>query len=419
MILDTPADWRPWLQQTKKAAQGPDGDIWVYLDPSKSAAEVKQPPIEPETVTARQFNPGGAPEFTPQQLACYQVARNEYKDELVGVERVRRVLTRVFQQIEATVAKKNHIYLRGKSTPHEALLSLQSALSPTREVEERRIVDEYRSLLKYNKRERIEAWLQRWENIYADAVELDLPDVQGTRPLFDFLSAIAYYNEVYATTANNQLRIDLENGKPPTIQRLIERFRQEVAQLSQKSCSHDTHLAFATEGNTYKGDSPSGEEQQSNSGNSGNSSSNKKKRCICGFRSHPPAKCYYLNSSIRPEGFALREETRKKNDKALADPKVKGPIEAALKKENVSLNDRYSEKKTGESIVAATHHVAAAHYVATTHHVATVGAKEGLYHCWTLDGASDVHVVNHKEGFTHQRKACPGKTMRGGTQILK
>ncbi|KAI9748056.1 MAG: hypothetical protein M1815_003638 [Lichina confinis] len=45
----------------------------------------------------------------------------------------------------------------------------------------------YQKLKKAPQSKNLETWLHSWEKMYKDALDIDLPDVQGNRPVKDFV----------------------------------------------------------------------------------------------------------------------------------------------------------------------------------------------------------------------------------------
>jgi len=43
------------------------------------------------------------------------------------------------------------------------------------------------ALKAYNKKQNIEKWLNNWRSVYKLAEELELPDIQGFRPYYNFI----------------------------------------------------------------------------------------------------------------------------------------------------------------------------------------------------------------------------------------
>jgi len=121
---------------------------------------------------------------------------------------------------------------------------------------------------------------------------LDLPDVQGFRPHYDFVRAIMPISSSFAGALEVDLiRKERKDKAAPSIIDLIEEFKEHYRmQQAASSATPANNSAFATLGNL-----------NSNLDSNGNSNSNSKwnKICVCGLK-HQFGDCFYIVKRKRP-----------------------------------------------------------------------------------------------------------------------
>ena len=93
----------------------------------------------------------------------------------------------------------------GLDTVHERLQALKNALAPTTSGRKHDVLMQYTALKAYDTTQSIDKWLNSWRNIYKLAEQLQLPDVQGFRPYYDFIRAIKPISSSFA----GALEVDL------------------------------------------------------------------------------------------------------------------------------------------------------------------------------------------------------------------
>ena len=67
----------------------------------------------------------------------------------------------------------------------------------------------------------IETWLDEWDRVYTEALNINLPEVKGNRPMEDFLMAVESKDPHFTST----YMMKLEDGEINDIYTLAERFR--------------------------------------------------------------------------------------------------------------------------------------------------------------------------------------------------
>ena len=163
---------------------------------------------------------------------------------------------------------------------------LKKRLAPTDEARILEVEQKYQRLKKYNKREKVDKWLKDWETTYADAKELRLPEVAGSRPQTDFTRAISGIDSTYASTQEYILNEKIQNGEAlPDLYDLVERFRNKQR---KDNATKDTssHTAFAA---SLRGETQDGE-----------------RSCLCGRKHGDRSRwedCEYITPKRRPSGW--------------------------------------------------------------------------------------------------------------------
>ena len=216
------------------------------IDPAKSEQEIQVPPIKPVPPIPAEFHSGatGIAHFTPHELALWQSAREYYKDELRDYEKVVNALNKVKVHIFTTISRRNIIVVDSKKPTHSILQALKSAIAPSLEMEKQKAIQDYSALKPWNKKEKIETWIRRWENTYREARYLNLPEVQGDKPLKDFLTGLSTYSEAYSYAARAALRESISKGKTLTMEAIIQDFRLDALRFAPISRPTIHHSAF-------------------------------------------------------------------------------------------------------------------------------------------------------------------------------
>jgi len=167
---------------------------------------------------------------------------------------------------------------------------LKSALAPTTLGQKHDVLNQYTALKAYNKKQSIEKWLNSWWNIYKLTEQLELPDVQGFRPHYDFVQAIKPISSSFAGALEVDLiRKERKDEPAPSIIDLIKEFKKHY-RIQQASLSPPANnSAFAT----LQGNLNSNSDSSCNSDFNSNSNLRWNKKCICGLI-HQFSDCYYI-----------------------------------------------------------------------------------------------------------------------------
>jgi hypothetical protein len=80
------------------------------------------------------------------------------------------------------------------------LVALKKRLALIDEARKIEVAGKYSKLKVFDKKTEVEIWCKNWETIYANAIELGLPEVADEQLQYDFTTAISAVDELYATT---------------------------------------------------------------------------------------------------------------------------------------------------------------------------------------------------------------------------
>jgi hypothetical protein len=304
-------DWIELIHTTSNTAK-----IWDYINPTNEAApqllqtlrepiyaHVHPPATEEATIAFSDLSVNEAQEFN--------LLRKDFREKEQALLDIRAL-------IQASVEPALFTYTRNCATARDMLINLKSEFCASPAVRERQLQNQYNRLRTISPNESIENWTKKWEDIYAKCKELNLPDIQGTRPLFDIANAIktrmpGFYNVWY-------FNIREESKRPApttTVRELLSNLKDYLRDNESQPPPKGRNTAFATFQN------------QSNQSNQSNRSL---PPCVCGMK-HWYAECFYINPAIRKSGWTPKPEVERAiQAKIDSNPKLKANIEKAQRK---------------------------------------------------------------------------------------
>src|SRR6266566_3341610 len=130
---------------------------------------------------------------------------NSKKDDLRIHEKQEQAINGISNYIVHSTSVAYLPLIDGLDTVHERLQALKTALAPTTSGRKHDVLIQYTALRAYDTTQSIEKWLNSWRNIYKLAEQLELPDVQGFRPHYDFVRVIKPISSSFA----GALEVDL------------------------------------------------------------------------------------------------------------------------------------------------------------------------------------------------------------------
>ena len=69
-------------------------------------------------------------------------------------------------------------------------MSLKQAIAPTNDARKVDLATQYLKIKKAPKSQNVEKWLRKWEKVYNNCRKVNLPKVEGDRPVKDFVYAV-------------------------------------------------------------------------------------------------------------------------------------------------------------------------------------------------------------------------------------
>jgi len=300
VILTNPSDWDAWLFGVKIIARG--SQIWDYINPDiLIEPNIPRLPMKPTPDNVNQ-DKSTILELDLSERETYRLLLADYKEELAITNQIYTGLQNVQKHLAATVAASNIVYINDKTTVYQMLVALKKRLAPTDYARKLEITKKYLNTKTFSKTEEVETWLKRWETIYTDGKKLDIPEVSGERPLFDFTHAISAIDSGYSSTQEYFLNQKIKSSdRLPELYDLIEDFRNHYRRTEALK-PIASHSAFAT----LDGQDQSGV-----------------KVCLCG-KKHLFSDCYYITPSKRPNEWKGKPEIFKSiNQKILDNKKYK------------------------------------------------------------------------------------------------
>ena len=234
MVLDSRSDWHIWFWSVELIATGGRADVWIYIDPSKSEEQtpaVPTRPTEPQETANKE-----------QSKAIFKSQWRIYKQRIKQYHDIKEELGKILLHILATVSKDNMIIIgnidideKNTDAVYKILRALRARVAPSKCEEKARATNEYKLAFRYDKRVKVETWLLRWEIAYREAVRLNLPEVEGTRPIFEFLKTVEPLQPAHVAAARDHLYrwLDENPGKgAPPISRFLQMFRHANISIS-------------------------------------------------------------------------------------------------------------------------------------------------------------------------------------------
>ena len=189
VILASPNDWDEWIGIIKRKASA--NQIWKYVDPSTPADEL--PKLEeptrasPQDVNSEKTKLSELDEDEKEEL---RMLRLDHRDNLKLYRKQLLALDTLCSQIQSSISRTYLVYTLKSDTTYDVLVSLKQRVAPTDEARKILLATQYGKLKKALRNQNFEVWVQEWEKVYTECVELGLPEVEGNRSVRDFVYAV-------------------------------------------------------------------------------------------------------------------------------------------------------------------------------------------------------------------------------------
>jgi hypothetical protein len=395
IILRSEEDWIDWIEQVETVAK--KADIWNYINPTTQKDELPQltEPLEPQPEEfSRSGNTTGSQDLTDSEFTRYSFEYNRYNIKLKAYQLKKAQIDDMRYQIQHSIDKAHIIYTQRCDTTYDILVSLKSEFQPTSGAREQQLIRQFNNLRKVDNSTNIDKWLSDWRVLILKGQQINLPDTQGMRPLFDIVQALQdRYSTFYGVWYQKLLRKQ-QKGTTIELSELTYHLKEHIRSL-KPTTTRGKHSAFATfqeESSTTK-DSTSDGQNTSNTTNSRQSKPTPK--CPCGMI-HWYEDCHYINISKRPKNWTPKEAIQKTfQDLAKIRPGLKKALE---KYGSITESTTSSAGKQTEN----TQPLAKAMCSINTGLIAQQPTWE-LYNSFILDSGADTHVCHDETRFTNLR----------------
>lgn len=304
VTLNGPSDWDEWIEVIKTLALA--GKVWDYIDPSKDevpALEEPQPP-QPKDVNAQASTFG---QLSHEEREEYRVLRQDYKWQRDLYDRRDNALASLRTSIQSSVSRTYLHYTFGTSNAREMITELQKRLQPTDQLRELNLTDAYQKLKMAPESHDLDNWLRDWEKVYHQCTKINLPDVQGTRAVRDFLRAVSSIIPEFSTYWVNDIA-KAGGQDAPDLYRMVELFRDHRRHLAVEK-GHVSQSAFTTTFQDQEGD-------------------HKKRDCLCG-EPHRFKDCPYLIREKRPPDWIPDQEIQERIKGKMQNPRLNAAVKYA------------------------------------------------------------------------------------------
>jgi hypothetical protein len=418
-FLDKSSDWDEWLKTIlTKAKRRQISDL---VDPDKPTPIQ---PIEPRLPLPEDLNSAFGTDLTltAEQIQIHQVRMGTYRVQKASFDHKMASLEAISDTIFSSIDRRHLTYINSEDTVHGNLCALRKRIAPTDIGRELELRNSYQELLKGPTNQDLEKYIERWEKLTNEMTTANLTEIQGTKPLYDFLLAVKSIATSYTDTKMAKLDSLRRKGKPLlTLFDLFEDYRNYY-RANKRHTKSSSHTAFASFQN---------EHQQGSSTSSDQSSDFKPPRpCLC-HANHRFRDCPYLIEHKRDLKWTPDPAIQKEiADKLAANPNLEKKI-GYIRKGSEKRKNRGSDKNdttdshsttSGGSVNAPSVANKGSFAIQSSFNArredTTADYAQRLRTNWIVDSGSDVHICNETARFCYQRTAPEDDTIMAGASIL-
>ena len=209
----------------KTIASASKRDIWKFIDPSLTAEPTLPTLADRPTATSVVAEKTTLVELTADERDTYKLLYQTWKDDNIRISAQLEALGKIQDHIINNISMDNIKIIQDKSTIYQMLVSLKKHLAPTDRAKEYEITKRYANLKSYDKSQPIEQWLDEWERTYSEGCIMAIPEVSGTRSLFDLAMAISSIDQSYGCTMEFDINRGIKKNDIPQLTDLVEDFR--------------------------------------------------------------------------------------------------------------------------------------------------------------------------------------------------
>lgn len=324
LYLINPQDWESWYQRRKMPIV--NTETWIYVDPKVPNEEVpklvRPPRPTPDSIkTGANFS-----QLNAEEVREYKSQMDLWNSDIREYQIRMKAIAELYTDILNTLDKKFHPLIYDLNC-HDAFRKLLIHFKPKNEVTEREVVNEWQNLKRKQDGkgrifDQVEDWLNQWSVTYHKGLQLKLPDVSGTRPIWDFVTAVGLHsNADWGKLIQTSLIAEPEKYKD--FNDLVEQFRMYYRHVGTLPRPRGKHAAFAA--SSYDNDDTNPVPTLNGKDNKG-----KGRKCICGS-SHALRKCWYITDINAPNDWTPNQSTKEQVDKQIASSnKLKRLVEKII-----------------------------------------------------------------------------------------
>jgi hypothetical protein len=410
VILNDPRDWRIWYDSIKTTAR--EYGVLEHVDVDAPQPTPLQRPVFPCVQDVNRVATS-VTQLKSEEYNELQYLERRYKDQVEIWKEKKRALVAIQEYINSSVSSKLREFLVDVESVYARVAELKSRVAPTDAARRQELIRQYRNLLKPPRSNHMD-WLSQWERLSTEAIKLNLLDVQGSQPLYDFLSAVKSLDESWAAAQQALLDPVVEaNGQLPSLKTMIERYTNNI-RFSKAISKQGTHSAFVS----LRGETPeeikdsrlSSARQSSPSGQSGPSKSNNRQSqrnierpCICGEK-HRFKHCPYIVESKRAKDWSPDKSIQETFEEKASNNKNLARTLEYIKKQNQPKNVYTTESSVDDTT---------GEYHAYSVMSSLSASSNRPSNAWIVDPGADIHVCNDPAKFNFERHAAGEKVAAG------
>ena len=295
------SNWDQWyliIEATAKTHQ-----IWDFVKPEATVFEPEEP-IEPtaQTINSSKTELGT---LDSRETQLYTIMMARYEKEFTKYEQKMKALNGFTVRILESLSQAIVPYVYHCKSPNEMLVKLKQQFATTDKTREKEVLVRYREMCKPPSTKNLEQWLSKWEITHREALELQLPDVQGTRAVDDFVQALRNTDPAFYGYWTNHLE---NTDIYPSLSDIVDKFRK---QQRKEAALNPQHGAFTA---SFQGEHAKSPRKYTN--------------CVCG-QDHHFSECPYLMESQRTAGWTPDPETERRVMEKLENPRLREAVEWA------------------------------------------------------------------------------------------
>ncbi|RKF59014.1 hypothetical protein OnM2_063045 [Erysiphe neolycopersici] len=182
-------------------------------------------------------------EFGPEEREEYNYMKDLYNKDILKHERQCEALGDFRIKLQELIQVTIMTYTHGCNSVRQMLVNLASTFAPNDENYKQKLKEKLASLQKrWTKRRNIEEWIHEWEVVYNKMSNLKLPEVEGIKPVRNFLSVVSSIDQGFADMYN----MDISRGVKKDFPTIIKVFKSYIRISAIMLKAQPQHGAFPT-----------------------------------------------------------------------------------------------------------------------------------------------------------------------------